>query len=223
MLGLTRPLPSLLPPPPPPPDPSPGSEAVLPQQVGLPHVLPLGKPLGDLDLAEVLNALFQLLLHRHLLLGRPLLAAAGVAGAGRERAQQVALSPLLGLLEHGDGALLQRPVQRLHVGVRVRLAADGATDDGALGGAGFRLALGAGGGELVKGGAALALAVALVVLAAAVARRGGPARRATCKETELTLESTTLRHLGPIPRQEKNEMLTQRERQITQAGGKKSK
>lgn len=168
-----------------------------------------------------MNALFQLLLHRHLLLGRPLLAAAGVAGAGRERAQQVALPPLLGLLEHGDGALLQRPVQRLHVGVGVRLAADGAADDGALGGAGFRLALGAGGGELVKGGAALAFAVALVVLAAAVARRGGPARRATCKETELTLEST-LRHLGPTPREEKNEMLTQRERQITQAGGRKA-
>lgn len=80
---------------------------------------------------------------------------------------------MLGLLEHGDGALLLLPVQGLDVGVRVRLAADRPTDDGALRGAGLRLGLGAGGGEVVEGGAALA--VALVVFAAAVARRGGPA------------------------------------------------
>lgn len=115
----------------------PGSEAVLSQQVGLPHVLPLREPFWDLDLAEVLNALFQLFLHRQLLLRRPFLAGAGVAGARRERAQQVALSPMLGLLEHGDGALLQRPVQGLDVGVGVRLAADWATDDCSLGRAGL--------------------------------------------------------------------------------------
>lgn len=97
----------------------PGSEAVLSQQVGLPHVLPLREPLWDLDLPEVLNALFQLLLNRQLLFHWPLLAAAGVAGACCKRAQQVTLSPMFGLLEHGDGALFQRPVQGLHVGVRV--------------------------------------------------------------------------------------------------------
>lgn len=56
----------------------------------------------------------------------------------------------------------------------VRLAADRAADHRPLGRAGFRLALRAGGGEVVEGGAALALAVAFVVLAAAVTRRGGP-------------------------------------------------
>ena len=155
--------------------PFPGSEAVLSQQVGLPHVFPLREPLRDLDLAEVLNALFQLLLHRQLLFHRPLLAGAGVAGARRERAQQVTLPPLLGLLEHGDGALFQWPVQGLDVGVGVRLAADRAADDGPLGRAGLGLALGAGGGELIEGGAALTLAIALVVFAAAVTWRGGPA------------------------------------------------
>lgn len=66
------------------------------QQVGLPHVLPLWEPLGDLDLVEVVDALPQLLLDGHLgLLGGPFLAGAGVARAGRQRAQQVALAPLL--------------------------------------------------------------------------------------------------------------------------------
>lgn len=96
----------------------PCSEAVLPQKVGLPHVLPLREPLRDLDLAEVLNALIQLLLHRHLLFRRPLLGA-GVAGARRERAQQVTLPPLFGVLDHLDGALFPRPVQSLDVGMRV--------------------------------------------------------------------------------------------------------
>lgn len=98
--------------------PCPGSHAVLSQQVGLPHVLPLGEPLWDLDLLEVLNALFQLLLGRRLLFGRPLLARrAGVAGARRERAQQVTLAPLFGVLQHGHRALFQRPVQGLDAGV----------------------------------------------------------------------------------------------------------
>lgn len=55
------------------------------------------------------------------------------------------------------------------------LAADGAADDGALRGAGLRLRLGAGGGDLVEGGAALAFALALVAFAAAVTVGGGPA------------------------------------------------
>lgn len=112
------------------------SEAVLPQQVRLPHVLPLREPLGNLDLAEIFDALLQLLLHRQLLLHWPLLAA-GVTRASCERAQQVTLPPVLGLLEHGDGALLLRPIQGLDVGVWVRLAADWPTDDGALWGASF--------------------------------------------------------------------------------------
>lgn len=97
----------------------PGSEAVLSQQVSLPHVLPLGEPLWDFDLPEVLNALFQLLLNRRLLFSLPFLAGAGVAGARGKRAQQVTLPPLFGLLEHGDGALFRRPVQGLDIGVGV--------------------------------------------------------------------------------------------------------
>lgn len=71
------------------------SEAVFAQQVGLPIVLPLWEAFGDLDLAEVLDALLQLFLDGHLgLLGRSLLAGGGgVARAGRQRAQQVALAP----------------------------------------------------------------------------------------------------------------------------------
>lgn len=95
----------------------PGSEAVLPQEVGLPHVLPLGEPFWDLDLAEVLNALFQLLLDCQLLFRRSFLTGAGVAGARRERAQQITLPPMFGLLEHGNGALFQGPVQGLDVGM----------------------------------------------------------------------------------------------------------
>lgn len=96
-----------------------GSETVFSQQVCLPHVLPLGEPFWDLDLAEVLNALFQLFLNRQLLFRRPLLAGAGVTGACRKRAQQVTLPPMFGLLEHGNGALFRRPVQGLDVGVGV--------------------------------------------------------------------------------------------------------
>ncbi|TNN24671.1 hypothetical protein EYF80_065203 [Liparis tanakae] len=62
-------------------------------------------------------------------------------------------------LARRHGALLGGPVQGLDVGVgvRARLAdaaadADRAADDRPLGGAGFRLAVGAGGGELVEGG-----------------------------------------------------------------------
>lgn len=97
----------------------PDSEAVLFQEVSLPHVLPLGEPLRDLDLAEVLNALFQLLLHCQLFFRWPLLASAGVTGARCERAQQVTLPPLFRLLEHGDGAFFQWPVQSLDISVGV--------------------------------------------------------------------------------------------------------
>lgn len=76
------------------------------------------------------------------------------------------------------------------MGVRVLLmlrSSHGATDDGFLRGAHLGVAFGAlGGGQVVDGGAALAtLAVALVVLAAAVAGRGGPARRAAFLRLEI--------------------------------------
>lgn len=68
----------------PPFPPFPGSKPVLSQQVGLPHVLPLREPLWDLDLLKVLNALFQLLLHCHLLFRLSFFAAATrVTGARR--------------------------------------------------------------------------------------------------------------------------------------------
>lgn len=85
----------------------------------MPIVLPLGEPLRDLDLAEVLNALIQLLLGRQLFFRWPFLAGAGVPGTRRKRAQQVALSPLLGLLNHADGALFRWPVQGLDGGAGV--------------------------------------------------------------------------------------------------------
>lgn len=115
----------------------PGSEAVLSQQVSLPHVLPFREPFWDLDLAEVLNALFQLLLDCQLLFCRSFLAGAGVAGARCKRAQQIALPPMFGLLEHGNGALFQWPVQGLDVGMGMMLAAYWATDDCSLGRAGL--------------------------------------------------------------------------------------
>lgn len=115
----------------------PASETIFSQQVSLPHVLPLGEPLWDLNLAEVLNALFQLLLNCELLFCGPLLAAAGVTGAGCESAQQVTLASLFRLLDHGDRALFQRPVQGLDIGTGMRLATYWATDDCSLGRAGL--------------------------------------------------------------------------------------
>lgn len=156
------------------------SEAVLPEQVGLPQVLPLWEAVGNLDLAEVLDAFLQFLLHRHLLLDGRTLLVAGVSGAGGQRAQQVALPALLRplllllLLRH-RAALLGGPVQCLD-----HTAADGAADYSAQWRACLRLAVGAGGGEVVEGGDALAV----TLLAAAVAWRRGPARRSACRWEE---------------------------------------
>lgn len=116
------------------------SKTVFAQEVGLPHVLAFGKVLGNLDLAEVLDALLQLLFGSQLFFRRPLLTGAGVPGTCGERPEKVALATLLGLLllqEMLNGAFLGRPVQRLHV----RLSADRAADDGTLRGAGLRMAL----------------------------------------------------------------------------------
>lgn len=106
----------------------------------MPHVLALWKLLGNLDLAEVLDALLQFLFHSQLFFRWPLLAGAGVPGTCGEGPEKVALATLLGLLLLQDmlnGALLGRPVQRLHV----CLSADWATDDGTLRGAGLGMAL----------------------------------------------------------------------------------
>lgn len=54
------------------------SQAVLAEKIGLPHVFALREMLRDLDLAEVLDALLQLLFHTHLLLGWPFLGATRV-------------------------------------------------------------------------------------------------------------------------------------------------
>lgn len=155
------------------------SEAVLAEQVGLPHVLTLRETIRDLDLAEVLDALLQLLFHAHFLFGWPFLAAAGVPRACSQSAEEIALTPLLRLLllqyRTSWPFFLGRPVQRLDV----CLSADRPANDCSLRGTGFRLALGAGGGELIKGGAALALTLTFVPLAAAVTWRRGPARRST--------------------------------------------
>lgn len=153
------------------------SETVLSQQLRLPHVLPLREAFRDLDLTKVLDALLQLLLNGHLLLSWPLLTGAGVSGASGERAEEITLPALFWLLQHLHWALLQRPVQGLDMGVG--LPVDWPTDDGALGWAGLWLALRAGGGELIEGGATLALSITLVVLAAAVAGRRRPTRGAT--------------------------------------------
>lgn len=106
----------------------------------MPHVLALRKALRNLDLAEVLDALLQLLFHSQLFFRWPLLAGAGVPGTCGERPEKVTLATLLRLLllqEMLNGAFLGRPVQRLHV----RLSADRATDDGTLWRAGLRMAL----------------------------------------------------------------------------------
>lgn len=114
------------------------SETVLAEKVGLPHVLALRKALWDLDLVEVLDALFQLLLHAHLLFAWSFLAAAArVPRAGGESAEEIALTPLLRLLLLQEmtswSFFLGRTVQRLDM----RLSADGSTDHCTLGGAGF--------------------------------------------------------------------------------------
>ena len=72
------------------------------------------------------------------------------------------------------GPFLGGAVQGLAVGVGVgvRRAGDRAANHRALRGAGLRLALRAGGGDVVEGGTALTLALTLMVLAAAVAGRG---------------------------------------------------
>lgn len=109
------------------------SKAVLSEQVGLPQVLPLREAVGNFDLAEVLDAFLQLFLHCHLLLDDRTLLAAGVSGAGGQRAQQVALPALLRsllllllLLRCHRAGLLGGPVQCLD-----HAAADRAADHGA--------------------------------------------------------------------------------------------
>lgn len=102
-------------------------------------MFPLGKPVWDFDFEEILDAFFQLLLNGELLLHRFLLAGVGLAGAGGESPEQVALPADLGLLQQLHRPLLGRPVQSLYVG----LAGDGAADDGLLWGAGLRLAVAA--------------------------------------------------------------------------------
>lgn len=71
-------------------------------------------------------------------------------------------------------------IQRLSVGP----SDNWATNHGSLGGTGLRLGLGTGSGELVEGGAALALVLAFMALAAAVAVGGLPPRGAAYEREE---------------------------------------
>lgn len=159
------------------------SEPVLAEQVGLPHVLALREMLWDLYLVEVLDALLQLLLYAHFLFGRPFLAAAGVPWARSQSAEKITFTALFRLLllqyRTSRSFFLSWTVQRLDV----CLSANGPTDDRTLRWAGFWLALGTGGGKLIEGGAALALTLTFVPLAAAVARRRGPAWWSTWNTT----------------------------------------
>lgn len=74
------------------------SKPVLAQKISLPHVFALWETFRDLDLPEVLDALFQLLFHTHFFFGRSLFADASVPGTRSEGAKKVALAPLLRLL-----------------------------------------------------------------------------------------------------------------------------
>lgn len=156
----------------------------------MPHVLPVREALWDFDSSEVLDALLQLLLGGHLLLGSFPLRVHKVAGSGRAGPQQVRPAPHLGLLQCLGWPLLHNPVQRLGVG----LARRGTDDDGLLRRAGLRLGLGAGRGEFIKGRPALTLALALLTLTAALAMRGRPGRRTTSPRSPHLLHPTLQKH-----------------------------
>lgn len=138
---------------------------VLPEQFRLPRVFPLGEPVWNFDLEEILDAFLQLFLNGELFLNGFLFAAhVRLPGAGSQSPEQVAFPPHLRLLDQLDRALLDGTVQSLDVG----LACHGPADDRLLGRAGLRLAVAAGGGEVVARCAALPFFVTLAILAAAI-------------------------------------------------------
>lgn len=143
---------------------------VFSQQLRLPHVLPLGEAVGNPDPAEVLDTFLQLLLRSHLLLVGFPLGRLPVTDAEGSHAEHVRLATHLRLLHHVGRSFGHGAVQRLDIGS----PAHGPADHRFLGGAGLRLGLRTGGGEIVEGSAALALALTFVALAAAVAVRGHP-------------------------------------------------
>lgn len=125
----------------------------------------LGEPIRNFDLEEILDAFFQLFLDGELFLNSFFFAAhVRLPGARRQGPEQIAFPPHLGLLDLLHRALLDGTVQSLDVG----LACHGPTDDCLLGGAGLRLAVTAGGGEVVAGRTALPFFVTLAILAAAI-------------------------------------------------------
>lgn len=132
-------------------------------------MFPLGEPVWNFDLEEILDAFLQLFLNRELFLNSFFFAAhVRLPGAGSQSPQQVALPPHLRLLDQLHRALLDGTVQSLDVG----LACHGPADDRLLGRAALGLAVTAGGGEVVARRAALPFFVTFAVLAAAVTMRG---------------------------------------------------
>lgn len=148
---------------------------ILPQEVRLPHVLPVREALWDSDSPEVLDAFLELLLGGQLLLGGFPLGTHQVTGSRGADPQQIRPAPHLGLLHTLARRLLHGTVQRLDV----RLAWSRPDDDRLLRRAGLRLGLRAGRGEFVKGRPALALSLTLLTLTAAFAVRGRPTRWTT--------------------------------------------
>lgn len=136
----------------------------------MPHVLPLRKVIGNPNAPEVLDAFLQLLLRGHLLLVRFPLRGLSFPDPKGSHAEHVSLTAHLCLLQHVCWSFGHGAVQRLDVG----LPSHGAADHGSVWGAGLRLGLRTGSGEVVEGSAALSLALTLVALAAAVAVGGRP-------------------------------------------------
>lgn len=140
-------------------------------------MFPLREAIWNFYLQEILDALLQLLFDGELFLRSFLFAAyVRLPGAWRQSPEQVTFPPHLRLLDQLHGALLNGPVQ----GLDVALARYRTADHCLLGRAGLWLAVAAGGGEVIAGGAALPF-VSLAILAAAITVRGGPPGRLTWK------------------------------------------
>lgn len=108
-------------------------ETVLPQELRLPHVLPLREAIGDPDAMEVLDAFLQLLFWSHLLLVCFPLCGLSLTHAEGSHTEHVCLAAHLGLMQHVHWAFGHGTVQRLNLG----LSAHGATDHSSLWGAGL--------------------------------------------------------------------------------------
>lgn len=161
-------------------------EAVLSQQLGLPHVLPIRKAIRNPNPAEVLDAFLQLLLWRYFLFVCFPLGGLSFADPKGPHAEQISLAAHFCLLQHVNWSFGQGAVQGLNVGP----PAHRATNHSSLRGAGLRLGLRTGSGELIEGSAALSLAIALVTFAAAVTVGGKAFGRSAYRKTESPHRNT---------------------------------